>query len=162
MINAIVAVDKQQGIGFNGLMPWPRLQGDMQWFKDTTLNNVVVMGSVTWKSIGTYLPNRINIVIRSTLHPAANITFSDPVDAIQTLKERYSNNEIFIIGGQSIYDRTKELVDRFYVTEIDATYKCDKFFNLDFVKETCSNVREMLHFDATEATPAFTIKEYTK
>lgn len=162
MINAIVAVDKSQGIGFNGLMPWPRLHGDLQWFKDTTVNNVVVMGSVTWKSIGKYLPNRVNVVISSTLYPTANLTFSDPVEAIQILKERYSTTEIFIIGGQAIYDSTKELVDRFYVTEIDATYTCDKFFNLDFVKENCPNVKEMLHFNATEATPAFTIKEYTK
>jgi dihydrofolate reductase len=162
MINAIVAVDKKQGIGFNGSMPWPRLQGDMQWFKDTTINNVVVMGSVTWKSIGKYLANRINVVISSTLYPSANLTFSDPVEAIQTLKERYSKNEIFIIGGQSIYNSTKELVDKFYVTEINATYECDKFFNLEFVKDTCPNVRELLYFDATETTPAFTIKEYTK
>ena len=162
MIHCLVAVEKSQGIGFEGQMPWPRLKGDMQWFKDMTTNNIVVMGSTTWKSLGKSLPNRINVVISSKLHVYANLTYADPATAITELQERYQGKDIYIIGGQALYDSVKELVDIFYVTEIDADYTCDKFFNLDYVKETCKNVSDVLQFEVTESTPAYTIREYKK
>jgi dihydrofolate reductase len=162
MIVCIVAVEKSQGIGFNSSMPWPHLAGDMKWFKSRTINNVVVMGSTTWKSLSKALPNRINVVISSTLHVDANLTFTDPLEAIKELKERYSDKDIYIIGGQAVYDSVKELVDVYYVTEINADYTCDKFFDLNFVKQNYTIVDEMLSFKASEKTPAYSIKEYKK
>ena len=64
MINCLVAVERNQGIGFEGQMPWPRLKGDMSWFREKTTDQIVIMGRKTWESIGgKNLPNRINIVI---------------------------------------------------------------------------------------------------
>ena len=161
MIYCIVAVEQGQGIGFDGQMPWPRLSGDMKWFKDVTTNNVVVMGSTTWKSIGcSQLPNRINVVISATLQPGSNMTYIDPVIAIKELKERFAGKDIFIIGGQGLYDTTKHLVDVFYVTEIHKSYECDKFFDLDYVKENAVEINVLREFEATDTTPAYTMKEY--
>ena len=162
MINCVVAVEQGQGIGFNGHMPWPRLKGDMQWFKDITTDNIIIMGSTTWKSLGKPLPNRINVVISSQLQTGANFTYENPIDAISDLKERFSRKEIYIIGGQALYDSVKELIDIFYVTELEQAYPCDKFFNLDYVKTSCTSVREVLNFEATDTTPAYIIKEYKK
>jgi dihydrofolate reductase len=161
MIKCIVAVDQGQGIGFNGSMPWPTLKEDLSWFKEKTLDHIVLMGSNTYRSLGKNLSNRINIVISSQLNPKADFTFTNPIDAIETLKERY-NKEIYIIGGQKIYDNLQELVDVFYITEIDYRYKCDTFFNLDYVKKNFKNVEEIKKVESTETTPAYTIKEYTK
>ena len=161
MIKCIVAVDQGQGIGLNGAMPWPTLKEDLNWFKEKTLNHIVLMGSNTYRSLGRNLSERINVVISSQLNPKADFTFTNPIDAINTLKERY-NKEIYIIGGQKIYDSLQDLVDVFYITEINDQYKCDTFFNLDYVKKNFKNVEEIKKVESTETIPAYTIKEYTK
>lgn len=162
MIYCIVAVEQNQGIGFNGQMPWPHLSGDMAWFKKNTTDQVIIMGSTTFKSLGKPLPNRVNVVISSKLHPAAELTYSDPAVAIADISERFKNKNIFIIGGQALYDSVKHLVDIFYVTEINQSYQCDKFFDLDYVKEHTKESHELRHFAATEDAPAYTIREYIK
>lgn len=162
MIRCIVAVEKNQGIGFENQMPWPKLSGDLKWFKRTTVNNVVVMGSNTWRSLGKALPDRINVVISSKLHVEANHTYSNPKEAILDLQERYRGKDIYIIGGQHLYDSTSELIESFSVTEIDENYQCDRFFNLNFVRENFKNVSIVSRFEKTPESPAYTIKEYTK
>ena len=162
MIAGIVAFEKSHGIGFENTMPWPRLSDDMNWFSEKTKGNIVLMGSNTWKSLGNPLRDRINVVISSQLQVNAEITLSDPVDAITVLKDRYSNKDIYIIGGQAIYDSLMDFIETFYITEIDASYKCDKFFNYNFVNEKFKNVEIVDTIPATENTPAYTIKEYTK
>jgi dihydrofolate reductase len=162
MIYCIVAIDQNQGIGFNNSMPWPKLKEDLQWFKDQTQNNIVIMGSKTWESIGKPLPNRINVVVSSTLKPAANFTFYDPKEAIKDLSERFKDKDIFVIGGESIYNCLKDTVEVFYVTEIDQKYQCDRFFDFQFVKNNFKNESVIKEVDATETTPRYTIKKYTK
>lgn len=163
MIYCIVAVENGHGIGFNGQMPWPRLDKDLKWFKRCTSNNVVIMGSATWKSLGsTALPDRVNVVISSSLQVGASFTYTDPIEAIKDIKERFSNKDIYIIGGQQLYDSTKELVDVFSITEINKNYECDKQFNLAWVKENYHTLTEIMKVDSTETTPAYTITEYKK
>lgn len=162
MINCIVAVDSNQGIGLNGQMPWPHLKSDMSWFKKMTTNQVVIMGSTTWKSVGSKpLPNRINIVLSRTYdysgQGAADHTFSNPDTALVFCENEYPDKDIFIIGGAAIYTQYLNIVDRFYVTEIDEDYQCDTFFDLTYVKENFTKVTEY----ATVITPVkYIIKEY--
>jgi dihydrofolate reductase len=158
MINCIVAVDKSQGIGFEGQMPWPRLAGDMQWFKEKTTDQIVIMGRKTWESIGSKnLPNRINIVISRNFIESADRCFSDADRALDFCTIFYPYKEIFIIGGSAIYRHYLDIVDRFYVTEIDADYKCDTFFDLTYVKETFTKVKDHATFNDPIK---YTIKEY--
>lgn len=158
MINCIVAVERNQGIGFEGQMPWPRLAGDMRWFKDTTMDGIVIMGRKTWDSIGKKpLLGRINIVISRSDIPNADKAFSDHGRALDFCKIFYPNKQIYIIGGSAIYDHYMDIVDRFYITEIDADYTCDKFFDVDYVKRIFTNVKE--HATFTEPVK-YTIKEY--
>ena len=64
----ILAADEIGGIGFKNGLPWPKLKEDLHWFKQLTEENVVVMGSNTWKSLGVHAPlkHRHNYVISST------------------------------------------------------------------------------------------------
>ena len=158
MINCIVAVDKNQGIGFEGQMPWPRLAEDMRWFKEKTTDQIVIMGRKTWESIGSKnLPNRINIVISRNFIDGADRCFSDTDRALDFCKIFYPFKEIFIIGGSAVYQHYLDVVDRFYITEIDAEYKCDTFFDMNYVRETFTKVKE----HATFNNPIkYTIKEY--
>lgn len=161
MINCIVAVENSQGIGFNGHMPWPHLKDDMRWFRAITTDAVVIMGSTTWKSIGCKpLPNRVNIVLSRTHHWAdADHVFSNPVTALAFCDNEYPDKEIFIIGGSAVYKTYLDLIEKFYVTEIDADYECDTFFDMSYVKENFTSVTE--HAIFTEPLK-FTIKEYNR
>ena len=160
MINCVVAVERNQGIGFNNFMPWPHLKEDLNWFKKLTLNQVVIMGSSTWLSLGRPLPNRINVVLsKANYYAEADYIFTNIDTAIEFCQTEYKDKEIFIMGGQSIYDQCMPIIGKFYVTEIDQNYTCDKFFNLTYVKEHCPNVT--IHASYTEPV-TYTIKEYSK
>lgn len=164
MINCIVAVERNQGIGFNGQMPWPHLKGDMSWFKNQTKGHVVIMGSTTWKSIGSKpLPNRINVVISRTNDYSgpgrADHTFSDPDTALTFCQNEYLDQDIFIIGGSAIYKHYLQNIDKFYVTEINSNFECDTFFNLTYVQKNFTTVIN----HATFNDPInYVIKEYKK
>jgi dihydrofolate reductase len=156
MINCLVAVDRNQGIGFQGQMPWPRLKGDMAWFKQMTTNQVVIMGSTTYNRLGKSLPNRINVVI-SRKRLIGDHTFSDCNAALNYCFLEYPDKEIFIIGGGIIYRQYLDIIDRFYVTEIDEEYQCDTFFDLDYVQKNFKNIKECATFNDPLK---YTIKEY--
>lgn len=162
MINAIVAIEQNQGIGKNRSMPWPHLKGDMSWFKRLTSGHVVIMGSTTWKSIGSKpLPNRINVVISRTHNYSglgkADHTFSDPEVALLFCEDEYPGKEIFIIGGSAIYNVYMNFINRFYVTEILGNYECDTFFNFEYVKKRFTNIKEHAAFNDPVK---YVIKEY--
>lgn len=123
MLNIIVAVgnyvvNKGYPIGKDGSIPWHNSL-DMKWFKETTTGHPVIMGRKTFESIGKPLPNRTNIVItkNNDLWPDnADIkvcnTVEKAIDFAKTI-----DNEIFIIGGESIYRYALEnnLVDKILV-----------------------------------------------
>jgi len=156
MINCLVAVDRNRGIGFEGQMPWPHLKGDMKWFKQMTTGQVVIMGSTTYDSMGKPLPNRINVVI-SRKRLLGDHTFDDCGSALDYCAVEYLDKDIFVIGGSAIYEQYLDIIDRFYVTEIDATYQCDKFFDLDYVQKNFTKVTEHATFNDPIK---YTIKEY--
>ena len=158
MINCIVAVDKNQGIGFEGQLPWPRLKNDMRWFKERTIDSIVIMGRKTWESIGSQpLPNRINLVLSRKKFDGPHCCSNDTDWLLQYSKIFFPGREIFIIGGSAVYTHYLDIVDRFYITEIDAEYQCDTFFDLTYVKENCKSEKEIASFN--EIVP-YKIKEY--
>lgn len=157
MINCLVAVERSHGIGYQGYMPWPTLPGDMSWFKSLTVNQIVIMGSVTWQSLGRPLPNRINVVLSKNSIVSADHCFSDIDTAILFCQNEYPDKEIFIIGGDSIYRQCMEKIDVFYITEIESTYLCDRYFDFDYVIQNCKNVRTISEFSSPIP---YTINEY--
>jgi dihydrofolate reductase len=164
MIYGLVAIERGHGIGFNNKMPWPLLKGDLRWFKEVTTNNIVIMGSNTWKSLPENfrpLPNRVNVVIGRSVFEDADHCFTDPEKAILFCQFTYPSKKVCIIGGQQLYDSTRELIDTFYITEIDEDYTCDKFFNIDFVREKFKKVSIISQVPEEESTPSYTIREYT-
>lgn len=158
MINCIVAVERGHGIGFNGSMPWPRLTGDMRWFREKTTDQIIIMGRKTWDSIGARpLPNRINLVLSRNNIKGANYSSSDTDNLLGYCKQFFPEKEIFIIGGATVYQHYQDVVDRFYITEIDESYQCDAFFDYTYVKENFTKVVEHAMFNDPVK---YTIKEY--
>lgn len=162
MIAGIVAVSKNGGIGLNNDLPWPRIPADMQWFRRITTNNIVVMGGNTWQSLPSKLPGRVNVTVGKRSWDGCDHSYLTLVDAITHLSSLYVGKDIFIIGGQQLYESSMDLVEKFFVTAIDQEFTCDKFFNLTKVKNEFKNSVVHTVSEKTDTTPGFCITEYTK
>lgn len=130
----IVAVDKNWAIGYrNELLV--SIPADMRFFRDQTTGKVVVMGKNTLESFpgGKALKNRVNIVValeKSYKAPDA-IVVNSIEDAIAEAS-KYDTDDVYVIGGASIYKQMLQFCDTAYVTKIDHAYVADTYFpNLD-------------------------------
>ncbi len=126
-MNIIVAVSENGVIGLNGIMPW-HLPKDLQYFKKITLNHTVIMGRLTFESIGKPLPNRKNIVLSNTLKPLEGILIAKNwEEAIQLAQ---NDEKVFIIGGQQTFEQALQfkLVNSIYRTLIHHSFEGDTFF----------------------------------
>ena len=124
-IALIVAYAKNQVIGNKGCIPW-KIKGEQKRFKDLTTGNVVILGRRSYEEIGKPLPNRTTIVISSTkTFDGANCFTAKSLDeAIQMAGDK----EIYISGGARLYEEALPLVEKMYVTEIDAEIDGDTYF----------------------------------
>ena len=104
MIAAIVAVDNDFGIGYNGGL-LEHVSADLKLFKQITSGNTVIMGHRTWESLPKKpLPNRNNIIISSSLESPQDNSYSVmTLEEAITFIEHNTSDDIFIIGGGSIY-----------------------------------------------------------
>jgi dihydrofolate reductase len=145
-IIAIAAVDLENRIGDSGLM-W-HLRDDMKFFKTMTTNSVVIMGRKTFETLNCKpLPNRKNIVITSSpekLHDKVD-QYSDIESAIKALKSSLNpDDNIFIIGGASIYEQTKHIWDQVYLTKVETLIEGQlKFPQIDFGMWEISLLRQV-------------------
>ena len=130
MMNLIVAVDENWGIGKDGDLLHP-ISTDLKNFRRLTTGNVIVMGRKTLESFPKKkpLPNRVNIVLTGNKdYPAEGIVLChDPKD-LPALLAQYGEQEIFVVGGGSIYRQLLPLCEKAYVTHIRASYPADTFF----------------------------------
>lgn len=131
-INLIVAYAKNNVIGNQGSLPWS-IPSDLAYFKETTMHSPIIMGRVTWESLGRPLPGRLNIVITSNRDYSADgaVVVKDLNQAIEVAKSQEPEKAIFIIGGGQIYAKaleTEGLVKKVYATEIHNTVDGDTFF----------------------------------
>ncbi len=132
IISMIVARAKNGCIGKNNELPW-KLSGDLKKFKEVTMGHHLIMGSNTFRSIGKALPGRTSLVLsRSENFDGENIhTFSDIHGALGFAHDK-DEEEVFIIGGAKIYEHCLDIIDKLYLTEVDAVIEGDAFFpNLD-------------------------------
>ena len=130
-ISIIAAAAENMAIGRQGGIPW-HISEDFRYFKRVTLGHSVIMGSATWRSIGSRcLPGRRNLVISRSAAPQADAAsgaeFFTSLD--EALASTMAEDEIFIIGGGSIYRQAVPLADKIYLTTIHTTIEdADTFF----------------------------------
>ena len=126
IVSMIAAMAKDRVIGLNGSMPW-HLPADLAHFKRSTMGCPVIMGRKTYDSIGRPLPGRENIVLSrsSSLQIEGCVVVSTLESALTKLSD---SSEVFIIGGQQLYQQAFPLADRLYLTHIDAEFEGDTFF----------------------------------
>lgn len=122
MISAIVAVDNNWGIGFNGDL-LEHIPEDLEYFKQLTTGNIIIMGRKTWESLPKKpLPKRRNLVITSNPDNYNNTNevnfFTLSQIKVSLLKDKDKNLNFFVIGGGQIYKELLPICDRVYVTKI--------------------------------------------
>ena len=135
MISMILAMDINNLVGKNNDLPWYYPE-DLQYFKKVTLNKKVLMGYNTYLSIvnriGKPLPKRENYVLTFEKElPLGGII----VDDLKALLDEHksSEEELFIIGGKSIYELLVDHADMIYLTRINKAYDGDTYLNcIDF------------------------------
>lgn len=123
----IVALsERDNGIGFEGKMPW-HLTDDLKEFKRITMGSTIVMGRKTFESIGKPLPGRENIVVtKSKEWKYPGVTICNDLNSLFTLP--FKTEEIFIIGGAEIYKQTLNDVENLYITMVKGEFTSDTFF----------------------------------
>lgn len=129
-MKAIVVVDQNWGIGKDGGL-LTHLPGDLKYYKEKTIGNVIVIGRKTLESFpsGKPLPGRTSIVItRNNEYDAPGcIVCHSKEEALAKLQE-YDDDKIFISGGAEIYSQFMDDCDEFYVTKMDAAFEADRYF----------------------------------
>ena len=129
-MNLIVAVDKNWAIGMDNklLVSIPQ---DMKFFRETTKGKVVAMGKKTLESFpgGQPLKNRVNVVLTSdrNYNVKGTIVVHSIDEMIEELK-KYDEEDIFVIGGESVYRQLLPYCKKAYITKIDHAYQADTFF----------------------------------
>ena len=125
-INLIVAMAKNRVIGIDNKMPW-HLPADFAWFKKNTLGHPVIMGRKTFESIGKPLPGRRNIVV--SRNPDWRFAGCDVFNSLgAALASCNPNDQIFVIGGASLYNEALPMASHLYITEVDAAPIGDTHF----------------------------------
>ena len=151
-ISLIAAIGKNNELGRNNDLIW-KFKEDMNFFKEITMGHPVVMGRRTFESLPNVLPGRKNIVIST--HDINN----NRIEIYKSIREfllnyEKNNDDIFIIGGGTIYKAFIDISHKMYLTEIDAEEKlADTYFprfnknewNREIISENVENSIEFKH-----------------
>lgn len=133
-MNLIVAVDKNWAIGKDNKL-LVSIPDDMKFFRETTSGKVVVMGRKTLESFpnGKPLKNRVNIVLtRDPNYEVKDAIIVHSKEELDKELKKYNQDDIFVIGGESIYRMMLDDCKKAFVTYVDYAYDADTYFpNLD-------------------------------
>ena len=130
IISMIVARSENGVIGKDNQLPW-HLPADLKQFKAITMGHTIIMGRKTFESIGKALPGRRSIVV--SRNPEFKAEGAEVVNSLgEGLKACRGEDEVFIIGGASLYQKAFELniIQRVYLTVIFADFEGDTFFEI--------------------------------
>ncbi|GAA0798284.1 dihydrofolate reductase [Faecalicatena orotica] len=133
-MNLIAAADKNWGIGYKNKL-LVSIPSDMKFFRETTTGKVIVMGRKTLESFpnGMPLKNRTNIVLTSNKdYRVKDAIIVHTLEELHKELEKYNSDDIYVIGGESVYRQLLPYCDTAYITKIDHAFQADTFFpNLD-------------------------------
>jgi len=129
-MNIIVAVDRNWAIGYENRL-LNSIPEDMKFFRETTTGGVIVMGRKTLESFpgGRPLRNRVNVVLthNENCHVQGAVTVHSVKEALDYLSQ-FKSEEIYVIGGESVYRQMLPYCDTAHVTWMDYAYCADTYF----------------------------------
>ena len=126
-MNFIVVVDENYAIGKDGGLIYS-LPSDLRYFKEKTTGKVVVMGDKTYMSLPKRpLPNRVNIVMTLGGEDFQGAITVRSVEELKTVLREFNDEDVFVIGGASIYNLLMDYCDKAYITKIRAHEPADTY-----------------------------------
>lgn len=127
MISIIAVIGQNRALGKNNQLLW-RLPQDLKRFKKITFGHPVIMGRVTYESLGKPLPGRINIIVtrNKDFKAPGCLVFDSLEKAVNFAKNK--DKEVFIIGGGQIYEQGIRTAEKLYLTIVDDSPEADTFF----------------------------------
>lgn len=151
-ISLIVAMAGNRAIGLNNRMPW-HLSADLKRFKRITMGHPIIMGRLTFEAIGKPLPGRTNIIVSRNpdYHQEGCIVADSIQEAIRV--GCGLSDEIFIIGGATLYEASLPLADRLYLTQINRDFAGDTFFPEFDINDWIETGKEDITDDAQAGFP---------
>lgn len=163
-VSFIVVVDQNGAMGCNNRLLW-HLPDELKFFKSQTTGKTVIMGRKTFESIGKALPNRTNIILsKNKSYDVEGCEILNSIPECDAFLESSGNNkEVFVIGGESIFDQTYKYADRILITIVDDIYAgADTYFpNFDTIRKskTWNKPKQLLDHPIDEKHP-FSFKTY--
>ena len=126
ILTLLVARGLNGAIGYQNRLPW-HLPEDLAHFKRTTMGKTIVMGRLTWESIGRILPGRQMVVISSGATPLpAGVRRA--ASLAQAVADNANEEELFVIGGARVYAGALPIADRIIMTEVELSPPADVYF----------------------------------
>lgn len=127
IISMIAAAGENGELGYQNKLLWD-IKEDMKWFRRNTMNKPVVMGRLTYESIGKPLKGRINVVLsrEQGYKPHEDVIVLPSVEAV--LSYLKGEREIMVMGGGTIYQQFLPYTSRLYLTEVHKEFQADTFF----------------------------------
>ena len=136
-ISMIAALDKNRGIGKDNKIPW-RIKQDLIRLRKMIEGHVVILGRKTFDSIvyyynrsGKEMPAKLYVVVtrdKSYIPARPNATVAHSIEEAVAIAKRGENQEIFVLGGQKIFEQMFTMVNRLYLTVVQGEYDADTFF----------------------------------
>lgn len=151
-MNLIAAVDKNWAIGCKNKL-LVSIPADMKFFRETTIGKVVVMGRKTLESFpnGMPLKKRTNIVLtHDKTYKVPDAILVHSMEELHEELKKYPSENIYVIGGETIYKQLLEECDVAHITKIDYEFEADAYFpNLDELPEwkITQDSEEQTYFD---------------
>lgn len=131
-VKLLILVDNKNAIAKDGEQIL-FVDNDLQMFKKYTTNNIIVMGSKTFYAIGRQLPNRISVVFTHLkVEDKEDLFYVDSIKKLDDIIKKYSDKEVFVIGGAAIIKLLWDRIDELIVTRVDTIVEGADKFTPDF------------------------------
>ncbi len=157
-ISIIVALSENNAIGKNGKIPW-HLPNDLKHFKKVTLGHHIIMGRKTFDSIGKPLPGRTNVVVTNQKDlKIEGCEVVNSLGAALAIARLDNQDEVFIIGGASIYEKMLADAEKIYLTRVQTkVIGADTYFP-DIDEKMWIETKSYPYLPDEEHNHAYTIK----
>lgn len=161
ILSAIVAATENSVIGKDGKMPW-RLPAEGAYFRSTTWGHPVITGRKNYEAMGRPLPGRLNVVItrQPNYQVPDGVIVVHSLDKALDLPEVKQASEVFVIGGQQIYEEAMPKLDKLYLTTVHTTIDGDIFFR--YSPGEWKEVWSQRHEADAENKFAFTLRQLVR
>lgn len=161
-IIAIWAQDTKGIIGKNNHLPW-HLPKDLKHFKETTLNQAILMGRVTFEGMNNrLLPNRETLIL--TTQYDYQVDGATVVTSVEDVLDWYENQDktLYIVGGSQVYKLFEPYVAELVVTQVQAEVEGDTYFPKDFDFSKFSLVSSVFHEKDEQNQFGFVVEYYER